>query len=59
MYNGYPYAGPLGVMNEARTTIVYDNSSDTKLPFGELDQFLDEEGRKLTEMYQIYNDESE
>ena len=58
-YNGYPYNGPLGVLNESRTTIVYNNSTDTKLPFNELDQFVDENGRKLTEVYQIHNDASQ
>lgn len=53
-YNGYPYAGPLGDMNENRTTIVYNNSSDTKLPFEELDQFVDATGKKITEVYQLH-----
>jgi hypothetical protein len=55
MYNGYPYNGPLGDMNEDRTTVIYNNSSDTKLPFEDLDQFVDEEGRKLTEVYHFVN----
>lgn len=52
-YNGYPYAGPLGDLNEDRTAIRYNNSSDTKLPFEALDQFVDGEGRKLTEVYVV------
>jgi len=51
MYNGYPYNGPLGDLNEDRTTIIYINRPDTKLSVEELDQFVDEEGRRLTEVY--------
>lgn len=52
-YNGYPYAGPLGDLNEDRTTIKYNSSSDTKIPFNELDQFVNGEGKKFTEIYNV------
>lgn len=52
-FNRNPYGGPLGDLNEKRTTIIYNNSSDTKLPFIELDQFVDIEGRRFTEVYRI------
>ena len=55
MYNGYPYNGPLGDLNEDRTTIIYNNRPDTKLSVEQLDQFVDEEGRRLTEVYKVSN----
>ena len=51
----YPHNGPLGDLNEDRTTIIYINRPDTKLSVEELDQFVDEEGRRLTEVYIVSN----
>jgi hypothetical protein len=52
-YNGYPYNGPLGDLNEDRTAIIYNNRPDTKLSIEELDQFVDQEGRRLTDVYRV------
>jgi hypothetical protein len=48
-----PWAGPLGDLNEERTTIKYNSSTDTHIAKAELDQFFDAQGRKFTDVYQI------
>ncbi len=55
-YNGYAYNGPLGALNDARTIFVYQNSTDNRLPFAELDQFIDENGKRLSDLYQMYDE---
>ena len=57
-YNGHPYNGPLGALNDARTIFVYENSSDNKLPFRELDQFTDEHGKRMSDLYQMYDEKA-
>jgi hypothetical protein len=48
-----PWGGPLGDLNEERNTIKYISRPDTKIAKEELDQFIDAEGRKLTDVYTI------
>jgi len=48
-----PWSGPLGDLNEERTTIKYISSSDTHIGKEELDQFFDVDGRKFTDVYII------
>ncbi len=57
-YNGYAYNGPLGALNDARTIFVYENSPDNKLPFSELDQFIDENGKRLSDLYQMHDEKA-
>ena len=47
------WGGPFGDLSEDRSTILYKASSDNKLKPADLDQFLDENGRKVTELYQV------
>jgi ABC-type transport system involved in multi-copper enzyme maturation permease subunit len=46
-----PWAGPLGDLNDDRTTLKVIVNSDTKIMKDELDQFVDEKGRKFSEVY--------
>jgi hypothetical protein len=48
-----PWSGPLGDLNEARNTIKYISSTDTHIAKDELDQFINAQGRKLTDIYRI------
>ncbi|HEX5111605.1 MAG TPA: hypothetical protein VFV79_02080 [Saprospiraceae bacterium] len=48
-----PWAGPLGDLSEDRTTLKVIVNSDTKIYKEELDQFVDEKGRKFSEVYII------
>ena len=51
---GMPFAGPVGNLNEARTTIVVDDREfDEKIGRKALSQFVDGQGRKLTDIYAI------
>ena len=51
---GMPFAGPVGNLNEARTTIVVDDREfDEKIGREALSQFVDGQGRKLTDIYAI------
>ena len=45
--------GPLGDLSEDRTTITYDRRPDTRLPMEDLVQFVDESGRKFTEVFVV------
>ncbi len=47
------WGGPFGDLSQDRSTILYKASSDNKLRPADLDQFLDENGRKVTEFYQV------
>jgi hypothetical protein len=49
----FPWNGPLGDLNASRDVILYNRSNDTKITWEELDQFIDGNGRKLTEVYSI------
>jgi hypothetical protein len=46
------YNGPIAVLNSARDTIVFYNNITVITP-AELDQFVDEQGRKMTEVYSV------
>ena len=48
-----PYGGPLGDLNTSRDTLIYNRRSDTKLNIEDLSQFLDEKGRKFSDVYII------
>ena len=48
-----PWGGPLGDLNEERNTIKYLSRPDTKIAKEELDQFVDAQGRKFTDVYQV------
>lgn len=51
---GMPFAGPVGNLNEARTTIVVDDREfDEKIGREALSQFVDGQGRLLTDVYAI------
>ena len=49
----YPYAGPLGDLNETRDTLVYDSRPDTRLGRQELHEFIDGQGKRFTDVYAI------
>ena len=55
LYTGNPHhwGGPIGDLDESRTTITYEVRTDTKISVEELEQFVDESGRKLTDVYKI------
>ena len=55
LYTGNPYhwGGPIGDLDESRSTITYEVRTDTKIAVEELEQFVDERGRKLTDVYEI------
>lgn len=48
-----PWAGPLGDLSDDRTTLKVIVNSDTKIYKEELDQFVDEQGRKFSDVYII------
>ena len=48
-----PWAGPLGDLNDDRTMLKVIVNSDTKIYKEELDQFVDDKGRKFSEVYII------
>lgn len=51
---GMPFAGPVGNLNEARNTIVVDDREfDEKIGREALSQFVDGQGRKLTDVFAI------
>jgi hypothetical protein len=47
--------GPFGDLSDDRRTILYKASKDNKLKPEDLDQFKDETGRNLTEVYTVIN----
>jgi len=47
----FPYGGPLGDLNTTRDTLIYNRRSDTKLNIEDLPQFVDEKGRKFSDVY--------
>jgi hypothetical protein len=47
------WGGPLGDLNESRDVVVYKESTDTRLKREELHQFVDEGGRRFTDVYQV------
>jgi len=48
-----PWAGPLGDLNDTRDTIVFKRSTDTKINFEDLPLFMDDKGRKFTDVYHV------
>jgi len=48
-----PWGGQLGDLNEARDTLIYYESRDNRIRREELDQFVDEGGRKFTDVYGV------
>jgi hypothetical protein len=48
-----PWSGPLGDLDANREVIAFNNGSDTKIKIEELNQFVDEQGRKFTEVYSV------
>lgn len=49
----YPFAGPLGDLNETRDTLLFRYHGDTRLKPEELDQFVDGAGRRFTDVYRV------
>lgn len=49
----FPYSGPVGDLNEARDAILISRSYDWRIGLAEFPEFVDENGRKLTEVYSI------
>ena len=49
------WGGPFGDLSDDRRTILYKASKDNKLKPEDLDQFKDETGRNLTEVYTVIN----
>jgi hypothetical protein len=49
----FPYTGPVGELNEARDAIVIGSSFDGRIRREEFDQFVDEQGRRLTDVFAI------
>lgn len=48
-----PWGGPLGDLSEDRTTILFSRTPDTKIKFEDLSLFLDENGRRFTDVYEV------
>ena len=53
MATGNPWGGPLGDLNEERKTLIYLSRPDTQIAKEELDQFIDAQGRKFTDVYTV------
>jgi hypothetical protein len=49
----FPLSGPLGDLNESRDTIIYYRSPHNDIKIEELDAFVDEKGRKITDVYAV------
>lgn len=49
----YPYAGPLGDLNETRDTLLYRDVPDTRLGRNELNEFVDERGKRFNDVYEV------
>lgn len=49
----FAYSGPVGDLNEARDAIVIDPVFDKRIGLDEFSEFVDERGRRLTEVYAI------
>ncbi len=49
----FAYSGPVGDLNESRDAIVIDPVFDRRIGLDEFPEFVDEQGRKLTEVYVI------
>jgi len=49
----YPYAGPLGDLNQTRDTLLYEDRPDTRLGKHELNEFIDERGKRFTDVYGV------
>lgn len=48
-----PWGGPVGDLNESRDAIILDFDPDTRIHREDLSQFVDGEGRKLTDVYGV------
>lgn len=49
----FPLSGPLGDLNPKRDSIIYNRSLHNDLRIEELDQFIDEKGQKITDVFEI------
>lgn len=49
----FPLSGPVGDLNEGRDGLIYNHSPHNDVKPEELDQFIDENGRKFTDVYPI------
>ena len=47
------YGGPLGDLNETRDAIIFLERRDNRLKREDLSSFIDNQGRKLTDLYEI------
>lgn len=48
-----PWGGLVGDLSEDRTSIVFARTSDTKIKFEDLPLFVDEKGRRFTDVYEV------
>ncbi len=49
----FAYSGPVGDLNESRDAIVIDPVFDRRIELAEFPEFVDERGRRLTEVYSV------
>lgn len=50
---GHAIGGGVGMMNDTRDTLIYSEHFDNRVPRNELEQFVDEQGRRFTDVYQV------
>jgi uncharacterized membrane protein len=51
--DGPALGGGVGMMNDTRDTLIYSEHFDNRIPRNELEQFVNEQGRRFTDVYQV------
>jgi hypothetical protein len=49
----FPLTGPVGDLNETRDALIYKHSPHNDIKPEDLDQFMDEQGKRFTDIYRI------
>lgn len=51
--DGPALGGGIGMMNDTRDTLIYSEHRDNRIPRNELEQFVNEQGRRFTDVYRV------
>lgn len=51
--DGPALGGGVGMMNDTRDTLIYSEHFDNRIPRNELEQFVNEQGRRFTDVYRV------
>ncbi len=51
--DGPALGGGVGMMNDTRDTLIYSEHRDNRIPRNELEQFVNEQGRRFTDVYRV------